>query len=88
MLNKVSFGLNNPNNVTVKACVPEINWFLTKLSSALKICEYIFSIVSLPISLYPYPVVVPKCISDKLLSWNAFKTFILLISHILKQKIV
>ena len=38
------------NNATVNACVPEINWPLTKLSSALNIWLYTFSIASLPTS--------------------------------------
>lgn len=53
MLSKVSPGLNKANNVTVKACVPDINWPLTILSSALNISAKTFSVVSLPISPYP-----------------------------------
>ena len=50
ILRNVSPGLNNPNKVTVSACVPDINWLLTKLSSAPSTCANTFSIVSLPIS--------------------------------------
>ena len=68
MLSNVSPGRNKPNKVTVNACVPDINCPLTKLSSAFNTCAKTFSVVSLPISPYPYPVVLPKCISDILLS--------------------
>ena len=53
ILNKVSPGLNSANNVTVKACVPDINCPLTMPSSALNISAKTFSVVSLPISPYP-----------------------------------
>ena len=56
MYSSLSLGLNSPNNVTVKACVPDINCPLTNASSLLNMSLYTNSIVSLPISLYPYPV--------------------------------
>ena len=82
MLSIVSPGLKSPNSVTFKACEADINWPLTKLSSTPNIWLYMFSIVSLPISSYPYPVVSLKWTSDRLLSWNAFKTFNELYSQI------
>ena len=60
----MSFGLKSPKSVTVNACVPEINWLLTKLSCASKTSANTFSIVSLPMSEYPYPVVLLKWISE------------------------
>ena len=65
MLSNVSPGLSNENSATVKAWVPEINCPLTIQSSVLNISENTFSQVSLPMSPYPYPVVLLKCISEK-----------------------
>ena len=45
MLSIVSPGLKKANNATVKACVPDINCPLTKLSSAPNTSEKIFSII-------------------------------------------
>ena len=61
MLIIVSFGLNKPDNVIAKACVPEISCALTKASSALKTFAYISSILFLPGSSIPYPVEEFKC---------------------------
>ena len=82
ILSIVSFGLSNADKVIERACVPDINCALTRLSSALNIFEYISSILFLPGSSIPYPVDEFKCISCRLHSWKAFITFILFFSHI------
>ena len=81
--NNTSFGLKRPNNVKDKACVPEIISLLTRASSAFKTSLNTFSVVSLPKSSYPYPVVELKCDSDISFFIKAFSTFLLFISSIL-----
>lgn len=79
----VSPDFNNADKEIDNACVPEINWLLTIASSDLKISLYISSNLFLPGSSIPYPVDEFKWDSRKSHFWNAFKTFLLLNSHIL-----
>ena len=73
----VSFGLKSACNATFIACDPDINWFITIPLSASNTFANIWSILSLPSSLYPYPLVPFKSFSLILNSWNAFITFLL-----------
>ena len=51
------------DNASPNACVPHVICGLTSASSVPKTSAYNASTASLPESLYPYPVVPPRCIS-------------------------
>lgn len=53
MANIVSPGRSSPNKDTVRAWVPDMNWFLTSASSAPRTSAKIFSMVSRPTSPSP-----------------------------------
>ncbi len=62
-------------SASASACVPHVIWGLTSASSVWKIDAYTASSASLPISLYPYPVVPSRHASLTLLSCIALSTF-------------